>query len=265
MSTATASPAAKSARERRRSGGSGIHSVKKAQLVALELRRMVIDGELRDGEYLPTQLVLQNQLGVSRATLREAIRLLEADQLLEVRPGSRSGPRVRVPGREIVVRPAELLLEMSHATIADIMVARRELEPAAASLLAEVGTPSDFDELERLISAEMHAAWREGRLADFAETFHRRIVELTGNAPLTVVASLLQEISTRHTMDVLKQRRKITRAEYLALAGSYTELMRLLRTGDRDGTAAHWREHLNMFNDVVLHGFNRLRVRDAAH
>src|SRR5271167_2430100 len=94
---------------------------------------------------------------VSRPTLREALRILESDRLIEVRRGSRTGARVRVPGPEIVARPAALLLELSGATLADVMAARIAIEPPAARRLAELGTLDDHNEIKRLV-AEIPAA-----------------------------------------------------------------------------------------------------------
>src|SRR5215208_176464 len=102
--------------------GAPIRSPKTAELVAGTLRRMVVDGRLKEGDYLPNEAELMAHFGVSRPTLREAVRVLESERLVEVRRGSRTGARVRVPGPEIVARPAGLLLELSGATIADVMV-----------------------------------------------------------------------------------------------------------------------------------------------
>ena len=104
--------------------GAPIRSPKTAELVAGTLRRMVVDGQLTDGDFLPNEAELMTHFGVSRPTLREAVRVLESERLVEVRRGSRTGARVRVPGPEIVARPAGLLLELSGATIADVLVAR---------------------------------------------------------------------------------------------------------------------------------------------
>ena len=121
-------------------GAAAVRSPKTAELVAGTLRRMVVDGQLKDGDFLPNEAELMAHFGVSRPTLREAVRVLESERLVEVRRGSRTGARVRVPGPEIVARPAGLLLELSGATIADVMVARAGIEPMAARLLAESGT-----------------------------------------------------------------------------------------------------------------------------
>jgi GntR family transcriptional regulator, transcriptional repressor for pyruvate dehydrogenase complex len=146
-------------------GGGTVRSPKTAELVARSLRRMVVDGDLKDGDYLPNEAELMTHFGVSRPTLREAVRLLESERLVEVRRGSRTGARVRMPGPEIVARPVGLLLEVAGATMADVMVARSGIEPLAARLLAEQGTPSAIDELELILTDEVPTAWRSGRLA----------------------------------------------------------------------------------------------------
>jgi DNA-binding FadR family transcriptional regulator len=112
------------------------HAPKTAQLVAWTLRRMVIDGQLQDGEYLPHEGELMEHFQISRPTLREAVRVLESDRLIEVRRKSRTGARVSFPGAEIVASPAALLLEVSGASLGDVMIAR-----APSSLPQRVCSP----------------------------------------------------------------------------------------------------------------------------
>ena len=96
-----------------------VRSPKTAELVAGTLRRMVVDGQLKEGDFLPNEAELMAHFGVSRPTLREAVRVLESERLVEVRRGSRTGARVRVPGPEIVARPAGLLLELSGPVVVE--------------------------------------------------------------------------------------------------------------------------------------------------
>src|SRR5918994_5323302 len=142
------------------SASAAIRSPKTAELVAGTLRRMVGDGQLKEGDYLPNEAELMTHFGISRPTLREAIRVLESERLVEVRRGSRTGARVRVPGPEIVARPAGLLLELSGATIADVMVARAGMEPMAVRLLAESGNSDAFDELDAMLEEHIPAGWQ---------------------------------------------------------------------------------------------------------
>src|SRR6185312_5328867 len=176
--------------------GAPIRSPKTAELVAGTLRRMVVDGQLKEGDYLPNEAELMTHFGVSRPTLREAVRVLESERLVEVRRGSRTGARVRGP--EIVARPAGLLLELSGATISDVMTARSGIEPMAVRLLTEAQTTAAFDELERMLDEDIPTGWQSGRLAETTGEFHRRLVELSGNATLGMMAGMLHEIQVRH-------------------------------------------------------------------
>src|SRR6201990_3368551 len=131
--------------------GSPTRSPKTAELVAGALRRMVVDGQLKDGDFLPNEAELMAHFAVSRPTLREAVRVLESERLVEVRRGSRTGAKVRVPGPETVARPGALVLAISGTTLGDVMTARIGIEPYAARLLADQGSTAAHEELRRLV------------------------------------------------------------------------------------------------------------------
>lgn len=240
-----------------------VRSPKTAELVAGTLRRMVVDGQLTEGDFLPNEAELMSHFGVSRPTLREAVRVLESERLVEVRRGSRTGARVRVPGPEIVARPAGLLLELSGADIADVMVARAAIEPMAARLLAENGTEEAFAELDRLLTEHLPKEWQSDRLAETTGDFHRRVVELSGNATLGIIAGMLHEITVRHTAFLFKERRPVSKSDYEKLMRSYRRLMVLIRSGDGDAAEAHWRKHLDTARNLMLEGIDAVKVRDV--
>jgi GntR family transcriptional repressor for pyruvate dehydrogenase complex len=243
--------------------GTAIRSPKTAELVAGTLRRMVVDGQLKEGDFLPNEAELMAHFSVSRPTLREAVRVLESERLVEVRRGSRTGARVRVPGAEIVARPAGLLLELSGATIADVLVARSGIEPLAVRLLAESATTEQLDELEEMLVGDVPAGWESGRMAEATGEFHRRMVEMSGNATLTIISGMLHEITVRHTAFAIKERRQVSRADYDKLLRSYRRLLTLLRSGDGAGAEAHWRKHLDTARELLLKGLETVKVRDV--
>jgi GntR family transcriptional regulator, transcriptional repressor for pyruvate dehydrogenase complex len=243
--------------------GTAIRSPKTAELVAGTLRRMVVDGQLKEGDFLPNEAELMAHFSVSRPTLREAVRVLESERLVEVRRGSRTGARVRVPGAEIVARPAGLLLELSGATIADVLVARSGIEPLAVRLLAESATTEQLDELEEMLAGDVPAGWESGRMAEATGEFHRRMVEMSGNATLTIISGMLHEITVRHTAFAIKERRQVSKADYDKLLRSYRRLLVLLRSGDGAGAEAHWRKHLDTARELLLKGLETVKVRDV--
>ncbi len=106
--------------------------MKMADMVAGRIRQMIARGELTDGEWLPTEPELMAQFGVSRPTLREAFRLLEADSLVTIRRGPPGGARVTVPGPEASAAQFGMLLTLTGTTLKDVYEARAVIEPAAA-------------------------------------------------------------------------------------------------------------------------------------
>ena len=82
-----------------------------AEIVADELRRQIIDGELSDGDLLPRQEVLVSQFSVSLVSLREALRILETEGLVSVRRGNRGGAVVHAPAKASAAYMLGLMLQ----------------------------------------------------------------------------------------------------------------------------------------------------------
>src|SRR5213080_2961741 len=97
-----------------------LRAPKTAELIASDLRRQIVRGELTAGATLPSEMLLMEQYGVSRPTLREAFRILESESLISVRRGARGGARVVSPDIAVAARYVGLLLQMSGTTIADV-------------------------------------------------------------------------------------------------------------------------------------------------
>jgi GntR family transcriptional repressor for pyruvate dehydrogenase complex len=242
-----------------------VRSPKTAELVAQTLRRMIVDGQLEDGDFLPYEADLMTHFQVSRPTLREAIRVLESDRLVEVRRGSRTGAKIRVPGPEVVARPAALLLAMTGTTLADVMVARIGIEPYAARLLAEQGSEAAREELRRLVDT-IPRAREAGTVAQASAELHRRLVELSGNDTLAMIAGMLHEISEKHTTAaILREQNVVPKAQYAKLIRSYSHLADLVSSGKGAEAEAHWRRHMENASTALLKGYEKTKVRDILY
>ncbi|BBX17205.1 GntR family transcriptional regulator [Mycolicibacterium duvalii] len=242
-----------------------VRSPKTAELVAQTLRRMIVDGQLKDGDFLPYEADLMAHFQVSRPSLREAVRVLESDRLVEVRRGSRTGARVRVPGPEIVARPAALLLAISGTTLGDVLTARIGIEPYAVRLLADEGTKAAHDELRRLVS-DIPRAKDEDKLAQATADLHRRMVELSGNATLAMIAGMLHEISEKHTTAaILKDQNVVPKAQFTKLVRSYDRLVDLVGARKGAEAEAHWRRHMENASAALLKGYEKTQVRDILY
>jgi GntR family transcriptional repressor for pyruvate dehydrogenase complex len=146
----------------RRLGARRTHATM-SQSVATQLEELILRGELHDGQRLPTEPELGEALGVSRSVLRDAIRMLIARGLLDVRQGQ--GTLVSAPSSETYGDAMVAMLMRSSVTIGEVMAARAALETQLAPLAARNGESADWarmeHHLERFADAVDHGHWPE--------------------------------------------------------------------------------------------------------
>ncbi|MDB5444765.1 MAG: FadR family transcriptional regulator [Phenylobacterium sp.] len=243
---------------------------KVSQQVAGQIRRLILDGELADGDQLPPETQLAVDFRVSRPTVREAYRILETEGLIEVARGSRTGARVNTPSIETSARYAAFALRGVGATLAETYDAQLAIEPYAVRLLAERRPAAAIAELEQGL-LELEALTREGRIPERSVAlarYHLLIVRLTGNRTLSVMAEMLAKILEVH------QGRYQAPPEVWANARSEREfrnlgprsirkLLELIEAGDADGAEAHWRLHVKNSAAYWLVGADPATVIDV--
>lgn len=221
------------------------HPVERAaSVIASQLRRRIVRGELSEGEALPSEQELIVEFGVSRPTLREAIRVLESESLVVVKRGSRGGIEVSVPRIETAAHYAGLVLEYQRATLADVFAAAAAIEPPCAAMLARSRTDDDLDRLRAAVVAERDVA--DDRFAVLAQQndFHRLVIELAGNATLAAMSDVLRhiiELATQHYTD-LRVTERVPSHE--VGTRSHEKLVRLIEARDSDGAESLWRKHI---------------------
>jgi GntR family transcriptional regulator, transcriptional repressor for pyruvate dehydrogenase complex len=126
---------------------------KAAELLASEVRSQILSRGLAAGTPLPSETEIIEQRGLSRATVREGLRLLEAEGLIEVRRGPRGGVVVGEPRPEHVARSLALQLTRSEATWRDLFAFRELVEPPAAAAAAVHATDEEREQLLRVADA----------------------------------------------------------------------------------------------------------------
>jgi DNA-binding FadR family transcriptional regulator len=226
---------------------------KTAELVADHIRKMIIRGELRPGDYLQPEAQLIERFATSRATIREAFRILEAEQFLSVTRGSRSGAQVHLPDAATPARYAGFVLQAQGTTLADIYLVRAANEPYAAWLLARRQSPEDVATLRaELAKAEkLQAAGEFEAYRTALARFHRLIVDLTGSNSLRLVIAMIHDLIERH------QARRDDRgrtAEDCYHLKSFWKLTDFIERGEADKAQAHWRQHVQTTNEAWLAG-----------
>ncbi|WP_245650679.1 FadR/GntR family transcriptional regulator [Nocardia harenae] len=228
---------------------------KMPEVIADRIRRMIARGQIGDGEWLPTEPELMEHFGVSRPTLREAFRLLEADSLVSIRRGPPGGARVTIPGPEAAAAQFGLLLTLSKTTLQDVYEARMVIEPACARRVAERGPAANRRALAAEVEHVREALQTPIEFGRRTVQFHRRLVELSGNHTLATVIGMLTELVERQTEQRYDE--KLGRPEELDADNqrglrAYERLSELVTARDGEAAEAFWLKHMRAARSYLL-------------
>jgi len=222
--------------------------LKTGEAVAHTLRKRIANGELSSGDRLPPEDELMEHFGVARTTLREGLRILESQGLIEIRRGRNGGPRVTSPPIERIAQGFALQLQLEHTTIGDLDEARQLIEPALAARLARRRTPDDLKALAKAIELAEDAAERTdlGAFGEAAALVHTTLVERGGNQTLALVSQMLHEVVVEYYAVVAQ---KSTKQLMDRAVRSYKKLLRLVEAGDSPGASEHWHKQMSFTID----------------
>jgi GntR family transcriptional repressor for pyruvate dehydrogenase complex len=230
-----------------------IRAPKTADLVAAQLRRLIVRGDLAEGAMLPSEAELLSQFGVSRPSLREALRVLESEGLILVRRGAQGGAHVHAPSREVAARYAGLVLQHIGTTLADVCAAQTALDAPAAALLARRRTAKDIARLEAVLAeGDPDAGASLPELVNAHWRFHPLIPELCGNQAIATLSGMLTNIldyaNVRYAADPPHDAARHIRLSHKA----HAKFIELVRRRDAEGAEDLWFRHLKEGFDVTL-------------
>lgn len=160
----------------------------KAEHVAQQLLERIIAAKLKPGVSFATEAELLSQFNVSRPTLRESLKLLESQGVLDRRPGPGGGIIVREPSTDLLAHGLSVFLRLHEVPFVTVLKAREVIEPALAYEAAVNGSEEDFGELEASI-ARMKVLDAQSNQEAFLEenrVFHSVIARASGNKVLEV-------------------------------------------------------------------------------
>ncbi|GAB4247983.1 MAG: hypothetical protein Kow00129_08660 [Thermoleophilia bacterium] len=207
--------------------------------VVNQLQKLISSGKLEPGDQLPSERALADQLAVSRTSVREALRILEARGMLEARPGQ--GLFVRGRRTEEIVNILAAYLVRERESFLEVLDVREALERKAAERAAIMATPKDLDALKAAVVA-MQEEVLEGRLPlDSDADFHRALAKASRNEVLAQMLDTVLGLMSHHRRDMFSR----SYGSILVLH-QHVNIYRAIRNGDRqaaaDLTSAHLKE-----------------------
>ncbi len=157
-----------------------------------QILRLVREGALKPGDRLPPERELAQQLNVSRASVREAMRLMDIQGLVIIRPGS--GTFITEDTVEVIVQAFSSLLSGPTSAASDIFEMRLILEPQVVSLAAERASDADIRRLEEILEQQKLDIDGGGTGVEFDSEFHFAIAQATKNSALIAVTQAMSDL-----------------------------------------------------------------------
>ena len=215
-----------------------------AKQISEKIREAILQGRLQVHERLPTEEDLAARFDVSRATIREALKRLAAQNLIRSRRGPAGGNFVNKPSREelraTLANTATLLVSLGEFELLHIAEAREEIELACCRLAARRRTTEHLESLAREIDAQRDPSIADTEFCASDVRFHRTLVECARNPALEFAAAgIIEALQPAINMIVVRYR------DRRQVAAQHERIRRGLEERDAEAACAGLRAYMN--------------------
>src|SRR5918912_1138679 len=171
--------------------------------IAEQIRTAIVTGQLGRGDRLPPERELAEQFGVSRVTVRDALRALEAMGLIDVKVGARGGAFVTVPSGDVVGQTMSDMMMMQAISPEDIVEARLIVELGTITIACARATDDDVARLRAVCQRGREALEAKTYTRDLSWDFHALLAQMTHNG---AVEGLTQSFRSSLSMHPIRTR-----------------------------------------------------------
>jgi GntR family transcriptional repressor for pyruvate dehydrogenase complex len=212
-------------------------SEKVSNNIIAQIRDAILSGRLKPGDRLASEKELIEQFGVSKATMREALRVLEAIGLLEIRKGIAGGAFVAEVDMRTTLHAIVNFLHFQTVSVKEVTMLRYLIEPSVAQVAAAKRTDKDIEKLEQVIGDSITRGDTE---VSKEISFHRYLARMTENTILTLTIDMIDNL-----LKSMKRKISLPPEFYEHVRDAHTIILECLI--QQDGLAAK----IAMANDVV--------------
>lgn len=205
---------------------------------------LIRNGQLKPGDRLPPERELASRFGVSRASVREAMRLLDQKGLVVIRPGA--GTFVTEDVVETIVQAFSSLLSETGDGAGDVFEMRLLLEPHVASLAAQRATGADMSRLRRILEEQGADIESGGTGVAYDTAFHFAIANATNNSALVAVTHAISGILSQSREDSLMSPDRSQKSLH-----SHLQILTAIESRDPEATRDAMHRHIAQIDREV--------------
>ena len=162
-----------------------------SEVIVEQVRLLIRQGQLAAGDRLPSERELCERFGVSRVTVREALRVLEANGLVEIRVGARGGAFVTAPSSRLVGEGISDLITLASLTAVEVTESRMVFELGIVPLVCERATKADIDALYEICDRSAAALEGDDYPLELSAEWHTRYAQAAHNRAVAMLVESL--------------------------------------------------------------------------
>lgn len=235
----------------------------KSQQLAQELLAEISDSSMEPGQTFATEAELLQRFDVSRPTLREGIRILESQGVLEQRPGPGGGLVIRRPSLDMLARSFSIYLRFNDVPFSAVLMARELVEPALAAEAARRGTEEDFREMEESIERMKVPGEDQAAFVVENRVFHSIVARASGNKVLETFWETISLLAHGEHHGV-----RYTFGNRKHVIAAHQQILNACRERDARAAALAMAQHVGELEHLVRDHYQHLldqptRVRDV--
>jgi len=235
----------------------GLRPIKKKrayELIVSQIHRLIEEGKIKKNDQLPNERELAEIFGVSRSTIREAIKTLESMGIVQSRQGD--GTYVIVSSEESLIQPLANLLFTEKDNIIDIFYVRKILEPSAAQLATLNATERDLNMLQEILDRQKECIEKGININDSDTEFHLLIAKMADNRVLerlmNALIELLREVRETYNAEQAKESYK-----------GHVEIYNAMVEGDCIKVRKAMLNHLNNIEKVLVRDAKNNKLKEV--
>lgn len=215
-----------------------------------QLREQIITGVFKPGDSLPSERSMMESLHRSRPTIREALRMLERAGLVRTAQG-KGGAIVLEPGTNVIIRPLEDVISLTHISNGELLEFRELVETAFVGWAAERRSDADVEHLRELV-AETEAAVDTPAFFESDIRFHKALAEAAGNSlGKTITEALHQLVTDVLRTNFYRQSPERQHEMCLEVVRNHANIVEAVAAGDAQTAKLRMKEHNQGFESLV--------------
>lgn len=179
-----------------------VETKKASEEIYEQIRQLIIEGAILPGQRLPSERKMMEQMQRSRATIREALRLLEREGYIRTQPGS-SGAIVQKPNVDNAVQSLESIMQIQQLNMDNILEFRRMVESDGAALAAARRSRKDIEQMDRILKQAKDAIGDKDRFIELDLEFHLAVAEATNNVMYVIMLQVCRNMIGESLRDLL--------------------------------------------------------------